>query len=139
MCLGTIIEKESLMKITLKNVLTLFCYLVSLCATVEAIDLNNLEHIGPVVSFSQTGNAITFNCQDQSQVRVMILASDLVRIRVAYRKSLPVHDHSWAIAKQAWDAPRWQINERADAFLISTDELEVVVHRSPLLIEFHDA
>jgi alpha-glucosidase len=62
-----------------------------------------------------------------------------VRIRASFRQPIPAKDHSWAIAKTDWPAPRWSLSENADAVLITTDELEVVVRRSPLLIEFRNA
>src|SRR5262249_582520 len=52
---------------------------------------------------------------------------------------LPARDHSWAIAKEAWPPVRWSLTESSDAIMIVTDEVEAVVRRSPLLIEFRDA
>jgi alpha-glucosidase len=72
-------------------------------------------------------------------VRILILAPDLVRVRASFRKALPERDHSWAIAKASWDDVRWSIKEAADHVLITTDEIETIVRRSPLLIEFRDA
>ena len=62
-----------------------------------------------------------------------------MRIRASFRQPIPAKDHSWAIAKTDWPAPRWSLSENADAVLITTGELEVVVRRSPLLIEFRNA
>ena len=55
--------------------------LILLCATSEAIDLGGLESIGPVSSFTRTDTAVTFNCQDNSQVRISILAPDLAHLQ----------------------------------------------------------
>ncbi|HEY0385654.1 MAG TPA: TIM-barrel domain-containing protein, partial [Pyrinomonadaceae bacterium] len=41
--------------------------------------------------------------------------------------------------KEDWTEPACTLIERASEWLIITDELEVVVHREPLLIEFRDA
>lgn len=120
--------------------LLLLCCLFGLCTTVEAQEIiNGLEPIGPVTSLTRSQGAVTFNCRDGSQVRMTILAPDLVRIRASFRKPLPTLDHSWAIAKETWDAPRWNLTEQMDSVMISTDELEVIIGRSPLLIEFRDA
>ena len=78
-------------------------------------------------------------CRDQSQVRFYILAPDLIRVRASFRAPLPDRDHSWAIAKTAWDVPKWSVKEEPDDLLIATEEVEVVVHRSPLLVDFRDA
>jgi alpha-glucosidase len=104
-----------------------------------AQDITTLEKIGPVVSFVKTERGVTFNCRDNSQVQLSVLAADLVRVRTSFAKPIPTKDHSWAIAKETWDAARWSVTESADAVIVSTDEIEVVVRRSPLLIEFRDA
>jgi alpha-glucosidase len=117
------------------------CLFISLyAATVEAQDIvNDLEPIGRVTGFRQTETSVTFDCVDRSQVRVRVLAPDLVRVRASFSKPLPATDHSWAISGKSLDAPRWKLTEQADAIVIRTDELEIVVRRSPLLIEFRDA
>ena len=98
-----------------------------------------LDKIGPVTSFTRTDKSVTLNCQDNSQVQLTILAPDLIRVRASFTKPVPAKDHSWAIAKQDWTTPRWNLSETSDLITITTDELEVVVRRSPLLIEFRDA
>ncbi|HTG17158.1 MAG TPA: glycoside hydrolase family 31 protein, partial [Blastocatellia bacterium] len=108
-------------------------------AGAKAIDLSGLETIGPVSSHTANSTGVIFNCSDGSQVQVSVLAPDLVRVRASYRKRLPQRDHSWAIAKTDWVNPEWKLTEAADAFVITTSELQVVVRRSPLLVEFRDA
>src|SRR5215211_2256249 len=124
----------------MKKILASLCCTILLCATAAAQDIvSGLEPIGPISSFTKNEQAVTFDCQDGSQVRLYVLAPDLLRVRASFRKALPARDHSWAIAKDSWDAVRWNLTEQPDAFTISTDELEVVVRRSPLLVEFRDA
>jgi alpha-glucosidase len=124
-----------------KSLLSLCCLAIVLCsAGAEAQDIvNGLEPIGSINSFTKSDTAVTFKCQDGSEVRVSVLAADLIRVRASFRKALPTRDHSWAIDKQSWDAVWWSLKETTDAVVISTDELDVVVRRSPLLIEFRDA
>jgi alpha-glucosidase len=107
--------------------------------TTFAQDITTLEKIGDVLSFIKTDKSVTLTCQDKSQVQLTILAPDLVRVRAAFRKAIPARDHSWAIAKDNWSTPRWAINESTDAVTVTTDEIEVVVRRAPLLVEFRDA
>lgn len=124
-----------------RSLVSLCSLAIALCGVgAEAQDIvNGLEPIGSVSTFTKNRTDVTFKCQDGSQVRVSILAPDLIRVRASFRKALPDRDHSWAIAKENWDAVRWGLNETTDSVVITTDELEVVVRRSPLLIEFRDA
>src|SRR5689334_4903998 len=123
----------------MKRMLVSFCLLLLISATGRAIDLDGLEPIGPVSGFTKSAKAVLLRCADGSEVQVSILAPDLVRVRASFKKPLPARDHSWAIARTEWDAVRWNVAEQADAIVIATDEVEVVVRRAPLLIEFRDA
>lgn len=116
----------------------LFCVVV-LSVSGNAQDIANLEKIGPVTGLSKQANGITLTCQDNSQLQLIVLAPDLIRVRASFAKPIPAKDHSWAIAKDRWPIPRWQLSETADSIALVTDELEVVVQRSPLLIDFRDA
>ena len=67
--------------------LAISCCLWLLPWTGTAQDITKLEKIGPVVSFTKSEKAVVFNCQDNSQVQVTVLAPDLVRIRAVLRAS----------------------------------------------------
>lgn len=123
----------------MKRILSIALWLCGLGLAIHGQDITSLEKIGPVVGYTRSDNGITFNCRDNSQVQLMVLAPDLVRVRASFAKPIPVKDHSWAIARETWETPKWSISETADAFTLATDEVEVVVHRSPLLIDFRDA
>src|ERR1043166_7750421 len=118
--------------------ITLACLLTSV-AGVAAQDITALQSIAPVASFQKSERTVTFTCTDNSQVQLTILAPDLIRVRAAFGNQIPTKDHSWAIAKNEWITPRWSLSETPDVVTITTDELQVVVHRSPLLIDFLDA
>ena len=113
--------------------------LIGPVVSVEAQDISRLTKIGGVVSFEKSDLAVTFSCSDNSQLQLTILAPDLVRVRTAFGKPIPPTDHSWAIDKNNWTVPRWTLHEDAEAITIATSELEVVVRRSPVLLEFRDA
>ena len=123
----------------MKYYLAIFCWLVGFVAVATAQDITRLERIGSVTSFTKSEKSVVFNCEDNSQVQITVLASDLVRVRASFGKPIPTKDHSWAIAKTEWVIPRWTLSETSQSVVISTDELEVLVRRSPLLIEFRDA
>ncbi|HJT28086.1 MAG TPA: TIM-barrel domain-containing protein [Pyrinomonadaceae bacterium] len=110
-----------------------------LTTSVFAQDITTLEKIGDVVSLIKTEKSVTITCKDKSQVQLTILAPDLVRVRASFTKPIPAKDHSWAIAKNDWSTPRWTVTESQTAITLSTDELEVTIQRSPLLISFRDA
>ncbi len=98
-----------------------------------------LEKIGSVVSFTKTDNALTLTCADKSQVQLTIMAPDLIRVRASFTQPIPAKDHSWAIAKDTWPAPQWSVKEDGVSITIATEEVEVVIQRAPLLLEFRDA
>jgi alpha-glucosidase len=113
--------------------------LLGLTLTIQAQDITSLEKIGAVGSFTKSDKGVTLNCLDNSQVQVTVLAPDLVRVRASFAKSIPTRDHSWALAKENWETPRWGLSETPEAITIATAEVEIVVNRSPLLIDFRDA
>lgn len=125
-----------------RALLSLCCLAIVLCAAaaVEAQDIvNGLEPIGSINGFEKSQTGVTFKCHDGSEVRVSVLAADVVRVRASFKKDLPQRDHSWAIAKENWEPVRWNLKETPEGFVISTDELDVSIRRAPLLIEFRDA
>lgn len=126
---------------SMKRLITVVVSSVILCAGAFAqeIDVTRLTKIGDAISFVRNAAGITINCRDDSQVQLTILAPDLVRVRAAFAQPIPAKDHSWAIARDNWQKVAWSVNEIPDAIIVSTSEVEVVVHRSPLLIEFRDA
>ena len=113
--------------------------LVCVCPLAWTANFRDLTSIGPLASYTSSRDNVTVTCRDRSQVRFYVLAPDLIRVRAAFRQALPARDHSWAIAKTGWDVPKWNVREEPGDLLITTDELEVVVHRSPFLVEFRDA
>jgi len=123
----------------MKTVLAFACCLLSMCVSAAALDLAGLTPIAPVSGFTKAPGGITLTCRDGSEVAIRVLAADLVRVRAAFGHALPARDHSWAIEKTDWDVPQWNVKEEPDALHIFTGELEVVVRRDPLLVEFRDA
>ncbi|MDD2772863.1 MAG: glycoside hydrolase family 31 protein [Elusimicrobiales bacterium] len=125
-----------------KRFLTAVLLPAAFCCAGAAADvntINTLTEIGAVAGYDKTDSAVTLNCADKSQVRLYVLAPDLVRVRASFQKPIPEKDHSWAIDKTAWTTPDWTLKEDGGDITLLTAELEVVVRRSPLLIEFRDA
>ena len=124
---------------TLRQLLTIMALLLSQSIIIHAQDITTLEKIGAIVSFEKSNNAVTFTCADNSHVQLTILSADLFRVRAAFAGAIPATDHSWAIARDKWEVVRWTLREDPDSVRIATDDVEVVVKRSPLIIEFRDA
>ena len=53
------------------------------CTRAAAIDLSGLRPIGPVASFTKDDSGVTLTCADESEVRISVLAPDLIRVRAA--------------------------------------------------------
>src|SRR5689334_9047838 len=106
---------------------------------VTAIDFVAFESIGPVTSVTRTERGVSLGCADGATMQLTILAPDLVRVRTLFAGQAREPDHSWAIARTDWPAVSWQLGESPDAITLTTAELEVIVRRSPLLVEFRDA
>jgi hypothetical protein len=62
------------------------------------------------------------------------LASALIRRRVSFRTPPAKADHFCAIDKTHRDATKWDVNEEADTVRFITAELNIRLHRNPLLI-----
>jgi len=105
----------------------------------SSISLEGQAPIGDASWFVQLGDGVYVQCKDGSELRITPLAADLVRVRATFGRPIPARDHSWAVEKTAWEAPRWTVRETPAEILVVTDELEVAVRRAPLLIEFRDA
>jgi alpha-glucosidase len=125
-------------ELEMRRLTLLLCCFALQCVAAKAIDLNGLEGIGPVKSYATNSTGLVVTCSDGSQVELIVLAPDLVRVRASFGKALPQRDHSWAIAKTDWSGSRWRVDEQPGELVLTTNEIKAVVHRSPLLIEFRD-
>ena len=108
-------------------------------ASAWAADGPGLAPIGAVTRADRDDRGLRLTCAGGSIVQLTVLAPDLVRVRALFAGRPAAPDHSWAIAKTEWAAVPWQLQEQAEAITLVTAELEVVVRREPLLIEFRDA
>jgi alpha-glucosidase len=123
----------------MKQLTLIILIIFTLAGKSAAQDITRLQKIGPVVSYTRTERGLILNCRDNSQVQLSILAPDLIRVRASFTKPIPAKDHSWAIAKDDWVTVRWTVAETPQQITLTTSELEVVINRSPLLIDFRDA
>jgi alpha-glucosidase len=122
----------------LKTFISAIALLLSGAISSVAQDISSLEKIGAVSSIQKFDRGVTLNCTDNSHVQITVLAPDLIRVRTVFNTALPQREHSWAIANATWPKVNWNLREGPSSVLITTDELEVLVNRSPLLIDFRD-
>jgi alpha-glucosidase len=107
----------------------------------NATDLKGMHPIGnaiAVVNPSKPSNSVVIDCDDKSQVCLQVLAPDLVRVRASFQKSLPLHDHSWAIERADLAQLPTTVSKTKDAIILETSALRIVVKLKPLLISFYD-
>jgi len=104
-----------------------------------AVDLTGMSNIGNARSFTKTSDGLIVNCEDNSQVVVKFLASDLVRVRVGFTKEVSKKDHSWAIERTDWDPVHLRYFEDKDSFSAESGEVRITVNRSPMRITFIDS
>src|ERR1051325_11817988 len=122
----------------IKNTVSIIAIFLLQAFSSVAQDITSLEKIGPVASVQKFDKAVILTCTDNSHVQLTVLAPDLIRVRTAFNRQIPERDHSWAIANATWPKVNWNLREGPSSVLITTDELEVLVNRSPLLIDFRD-
>lgn len=120
-------------------VLLSFVLLLSSNWKSSALDLSKMQAIGNVAKMTKTDDGVLIDCEDHSQVRLQVLAPDLVRVRAAFQTTLPQHDHSWAIARTSWDKVPIEVSQDNSAVWLDTSEIHVAVIKKPFQIKFFDA
>ena len=119
------------------------CSIAAACALIftgsaVALDWNGLQPVGAVDKVVRAEQGVRLDCADGSTVTISVLAPDLVRVRTLFAGQPAAPDHSWAIARTEWSTPEWQLREAPSEFTLSTAELQIVIRRDPLLLEFRD-
>jgi hypothetical protein len=94
-----------------EKAVTLDCLLLSSLLLDPHNRFRRPASIGTFTNYNTTSSGVVFNCRDNSQVQITVLAPDLVRVRASFGKPLPRLDHSWAIAKVNWEQPAWHLKE----------------------------
>jgi len=111
---------------------------LAVCGPAVAMDVSSMRAIGNVSSVTKEADGVLITCVGKSQVRLQVLAPDLVRVRASFEKELPKHDHSWAIERTKWDPVQVKVTEAADSTTLETAELRVVVTHKPMRVQFFD-
>ncbi len=116
----------------------LLCCL-GLLTSALALDWTGLHPVGDLSGLTRREHGLELSCADGSLIQLTVLAPDLVRVRTLFPGQQAAPDHSWAIARADWPVVPCQIREDAETVTVATMELEIVLRRHPLLVEFRDA
>jgi alpha-glucosidase len=95
--------------------------------------------IEAVQAIKQDERHIRFECGEPC-LTISVLAPNLIRVRMAPTGEFTPR-RSWAVAlaDEEWPTVPFQVQEKADAVEIETEQLRVVVHRNPCRIQFFDS
>lgn len=113
--------------------------LLGLLTSAMALDWSGLRPVGAATLVSRRDRGIELGCAGGDSIQFTVLAPDLIRVRTVFAGQQTDPDHSWAVARTDWEPVSWQVREEPTVITLSTAEIEVVVQRDPLLIEFRDA
>jgi alpha-glucosidase len=94
------------------------------------------QSIGELDSYKAEKGGLTIK-SGATVVRVIALAPDLVRIRVA-REGIFLPDQSWAVVKNDWGNTAVEVQESSEALTLKTGEMVVHVNKKPLRFSFLD-
>jgi len=94
------------------------------------------QSIGNLDSYTTEQNGVTLK-SGATLVRVLILAPDLVRIRVA-TEGVFLPDQSWAVVKNDWANVAVEVRDSNDELQLATGELVVSIRKRPLRFSFLD-
>ena len=119
--------------------LLIIVFVLLILSSAQGQNITSLQKLGDVTRVVQGDRGIILHTTDNSQVQLTVLAPDLIRVRAAINQPIPAKDHSWAIDRKIWPTTSWRLNETSQSVTMLTSELEVLVNRSPLLIQFRDA
>lgn len=94
------------------------------------------QSIGDLDSYKAEKEGLTLK-SGATVVRVLALAPDLIRIRVA-REGRFLPDRSWAVVKNDWGSARVEVHDSIDALSLETGEMVVRIKKKPLRFSFLD-
>ncbi|MGH7601965.1 MAG: TIM-barrel domain-containing protein, partial [bacterium] len=92
------------------------------------------QFLGNVTAYQKEERGVLLTC-GADQLRVTILAADLVQVRLA-RNGVWDDGPSYAVIKTQWPTVEWQFAETAEELQITTAELVVKIKRAPCRLAF---
>ncbi len=96
----------------------------------------DFQFIGEVKNYTQKRNVVEIECSN-ANVQIIIMADDLVRIRMTREKEFPP-DFSYSVMPISKSPTLFPIEDQGRQLKISTKELAIQVQKSPCRISFYD-
>lgn len=113
------------------------CYILLLLLTADEVT-SAYEFLGNVTAVRKDNRGVLLQC-GRDALRVEVLATDLLRIRLASRPGGIWDDSpSYAVIKTIWPVVDWTFSESASDITIETAELKVKIQRAPCRLMFSD-
>ncbi len=97
---------------------------------------SGFQFIGDVTSYIKKGNIVEIHCTN-AKLQITILANDLFRIQMTNDLEFPI-DHSYSVLPIQKSPTIFPIEKKGDPIKISTNELVLIVQRSPCRLAFYD-
>jgi alpha-glucosidase len=94
------------------------------------------QFLGHVTAYAKEDRGLLLTC-GADQVRINILAADLLQVRLA-RNAQWEDGPSYAVIKTQWPAVEWQMIAGEDELQIITAELMIKIQRKPCRLSFFD-
>ena len=114
-----------------------YLQLIMVCVLLAASSsIAQWQSIGNLDSYTGGKNGVTL-VAGKTVIRVLALAPDLVRIRVAREGEFLV-DQSWAVVKTDWGSVDVDVRNSADELRLITDQLIVKIAKKPIRFTFTD-
>lgn len=87
--------------------------------------------------FGIEGNTVFFSC-DLADVKVEFCSASMARIRTSWDRHF-AENEPWMVVRYQWPKADVRHKEEAGRFILETDELRLVVNKSPFAIDIYDA
>ncbi len=94
------------------------------------------QFLGNVTAHQKEERGVLLTC-GADQLRVTVLAADLVQVRLA-RNGAWDNGPSYAVIKTQWPTVEWQLAETAEELQMTTAELVIKIKRTPCRLAFYD-
>ena len=103
---------------------------------VTSLHAATFQYPGNLLNFQRKGNQLLLSC-DNATVEIYVIDSGIFRIRLLREGQADV-GHSYAVVPQNRPAPDFRLVEEDRVLKLSTDEIILIIEKSPLRLAFYD-